>query len=82
VDDLHAAVRPDFAAFLNDHWRTKITSSTSVLQLAIVPPRVFEFDALAALRVSDRAYPGGAARQGDGPARVYNPARAERIGPL
>jgi hypothetical protein len=78
---LEAAVRGDFAAFLNDEWRPQIDSIWSILEVARVPCRVFRFDALAGVFAREIAATQVALRgEESGKARLCNPAQAESLG--
>jgi hypothetical protein len=80
-ENLAEAVRSDFAAHLKKKWQSQIYQIQHILQVASVPSRVFEFAKLSQVFVR-QIVPTQVVFRGQktGKARLYNLARAERIG--
>jgi len=79
--DLARAVREDFPQYLKNKWRPKITKIQHRLQVANVPSRVFDFGRLSHVFVQQIA-PTQVVLRGEnsGKARLYNIARAAKLG--
>jgi hypothetical protein len=78
---LRSAVRHDFHSFLNAKWRPQITDIRSILQVASNPSHVFVFDQLASVFCTQIIPTQVVLRdEGSGRARLYNLARATRVG--
>lgn len=81
TDALEQAVRADFADFLNDRWRSQIRHVRHVLQVASSPSRAMVFDRLASLFCTQIVPTQVVLRdERSEKARLYNPARANRLG--
>jgi hypothetical protein len=80
-EDLDAAIRDDFASYLNDTWRPRINSIRSKLQISNVPQRTFVFERLATV-FARQIVPTQVVHRASttGQARLYNPARAISFG--
>ena len=78
---LRNAVRDDFHSFLTDEWRPEINQIRHILQLAFDPARVFAFDRLKSVFCTQIVPAQVVLRdEASGKVRLYNPARAIRLG--
>jgi hypothetical protein len=81
ADLLRSAVRSDFEAHLNDEWRPKIKSVRNILQIAADPRRTLDFERFQSLFCTQFVATQVVLRDDrSGKARLFNPARAVRIG--
>jgi len=81
TDLLWQAVRPDFGNFLTDAWSPQIRSVRHVLQVASNPKRALIFDRLISLFCTQVVPTQVVLRdETSGKARLYNLARATKIG--
>jgi hypothetical protein len=80
-EDLADAVRSDFASHLREEWQSQIVQIQHILQVAPVPSRVFDFAKLSRVFIR-QIVPTQVVLRGQetGKARLYNLARAKRIG--
>jgi len=81
ADRLRKAVRADFEAHLEDEWRPQIKSARNVLQIAADPRRALDFARFQSLFCTQFVATQVVLRDDrSGKARLFNPARAVRIG--
>ena len=80
-DRLREAVRDDLDSFLNDEWRGRFVDATNVLQVANNPRSAFVFERLVSVFCTQIAPTQTVLRdERTGKARLYNLARATRVG--
>lgn len=78
---LFQTIRDDFVSFLREHWRPQITDIRHVVQIASSPTRALVFDRLKSIFCTQIVPTQVVLRdEASGKARLYNAARAVRLG--